>query len=179
MVAAILLERPRVRVRPNHSTSSGMTPLGAAASRGHTFVMHALLRRGAHCDIATSLGDGRRTALMCAASAGRLRATAMLLERGADAAVRDAEGRTAWDAASDHPSVRWLLAAHAAGAASSGGALTSQPAHPAMPHVRLGNVADGPSDPIGGQSRKLGVGGELVPMRASVSVAGRAPPRRG
>jgi hypothetical protein len=63
---------------------------------------------------------------MLAACCGRLRAVAMLLERGADARVRDAWGRTAWEVSGVHPRVRWLLGWWSGGGAlnTAGGALT-------------------------------------------------------
>lgn len=170
-MAAVLLERPLVRLRPNHTSRAGVTPLGAAAIRGHSFVIHALLRRGAHCDVSTSAAAGRSTPLMLAASAGRLRAVALLLERGSDATLRDVRGRTAWDRATGHPRVQWLLAAHAAGAAS-GGALAAARAHPAAVHVSLGAGAVGDAPVLAGQRGVLGVGSGLAPLQSS------APARR-
>uniref|UniRef100_A0A7S0K0I8 Ankyrin repeat domain-containing protein n=1 Tax=Cafeteria roenbergensis TaxID=33653 RepID=A0A7S0K0I8_CAFRO len=153
-------------MRPNHTSGAGVTPLGAAALRGHTFVIHALLRRGAHCDVSTSAEAGRVSPLMLAAGAGRLRAVALLLERGSDASLRDVNGRTAWDRAAGHPRVQWLLAAHAAGAAS-GGALAAARAHPAAVHVRLDNSAAGDAPVMEGQREAVGVGSLLAPLQAS------------
>jgi ankyrin repeat protein len=165
LVAAVLLERPRVRLRPNHTSDAGFTPLGAAASRGHTFVMHSLMLRGANPKIPTTLKHGSKPPLMQAAEQGQLKAVAMLLERGADPTEADSRGKRAWDCARDHPRVQWLLAAFGAGAAA--GSLTAFPGHPAALHVPAGGRPQALAEPLPSQQAVQAMGGRLVPLRAS------------
>jgi hypothetical protein len=75
-------------------------PVALAARRGHLDVLRLLLEGGAQ---AAPEGDPREapTALMEAASAGHQEAVALLLEFGADPALRDREGRTAADYATE------------------------------------------------------------------------------
>lgn len=63
-----------------------------------------------------------RTALFAAAEAGRDRVVKHLLERGADAAIKDAAGKTALDAARNPPAVAPAAAAAAAAGGGGGGA---------------------------------------------------------
>jgi len=75
-------------------------PVALAARLGHVTVLRLLLERGAQ---AAAEGDPREapTALMQAAAANRQDAIALLLEFGADPALRDREGRTAADYATE------------------------------------------------------------------------------
>lgn len=75
-------------------------PVALAARLGHMTVLRLLLERGAQ---GAPEGDPREapTALMQAAAAGRQDAIALLLEFGADPALRDREGRTAADHATE------------------------------------------------------------------------------
>ena len=75
-------------------------PVALAARLGHLTVLRLLLERGGQ-DAAE--GDPREapTALMQAAAAGRQDVIALLLEFGADPALRDREGRTAADYATE------------------------------------------------------------------------------
>ncbi len=75
-------------------------PVALAARLGHVAVLRLLLERGAQ---ASAEGDPREapTAMMQAAAAGRQDAIALLLEYGADPALRDREGRSAADYATE------------------------------------------------------------------------------
>jgi ankyrin repeat protein len=75
-------------------------PVALAARLGHIEVLRLLLERGAQ---GSAEGDPREapTALMQAAAANRQDAIALLLEFGADPALRDREGRTAADYATE------------------------------------------------------------------------------
>ncbi len=75
-------------------------PVALAARLGHVAVLRLLLERGAQ---AAAEGDPCEapTALMQAAAANCQDAIALLLEFGADPALRDREGRTAADYAAE------------------------------------------------------------------------------
>lgn len=134
MVCACLLDRAKARVRPNHVTRTNLSPLGVAAAFGHTFVMHALLKRGALIDFAAE--PERLTPLMFAARTGQLKAIAFLLEQGADARLVDAEGRDAWSHAREFPRAQHLLSSFRF--TRTTGFVTAAPAHPAALHVPRG-----------------------------------------
>jgi len=74
----------------------GTAPLALAARLGRIEVLRALLEAGALRRPVADPG-GAPSALMEAAAAGNADAVALLLEHGADAALRDREGRTAAD----------------------------------------------------------------------------------
>jgi ankyrin repeat protein len=90
------------------SGSQGCTALMIAASRGHRDSVQALLGKAARVDEAT---DAKRTALMLTTDGPVIRA---LLQKGAAADLRDAEGKTAlmWaieDPRTDTDAVRALI----------------------------------------------------------------------
>lgn len=142
-VVPVLIERPAVRVRPNHPLqASTPSPLAVAAAHGHLFVMAALLRRGASPNYAPP--PTKLSALMCAAAGGHLKAVALLLAHGAQPTQKDAEGRTAWDiaGAAGQTDVQILLARVSHGGAA--GLVTPNPKHPGQLHVDRGTTGSVP-----------------------------------
>ncbi|MCO6416272.1 ankyrin repeat domain-containing protein [Siccirubricoccus sp. KC 17139] len=89
----------------------GTDPVVLAARHGRVEVLRLLLQAGG---VAQAEGDpdGPPTALMAAAEAGQEEAVALLLEYGADPALRDRQGRTAADLAeaAGHHALRRRLA---------------------------------------------------------------------
>jgi ankyrin repeat protein len=85
-------------------------PVALAARHGRVEVLRLLIEAGG---LPWTEGDGRATpsALMQAAAAGDAEAVALLLEHGADPALRDQAGRTAADHAAEagHPEVAQQL----------------------------------------------------------------------
>lgn len=80
----------------------GTSPVTLAARLGHPAALAALLEDGvAAWTVETDL-EGPPTALMVAAARGDERCIALLLEHGADPALRDRRGRTAADWAALH-----------------------------------------------------------------------------
>lgn len=95
------------------SAAQNPPPILAAASKGQTEEVKALLNGGARIEATDRNG---RTPLMLAAQHARLETVRLLLARGARADARDAVGNTAWALAmfepegrGDHDSVRKLL----------------------------------------------------------------------
>ncbi|WP_149535254.1 ankyrin repeat domain-containing protein [Siccirubricoccus phaeus] len=92
----------------------GADPVVLAARHGRVAVLRLLLQAGG---VAQPEGDpaGPPTALMAAAAAGQEEAVALLLEHGADPALRDRQGRTAADlaAAAGHHALHRRLATQA------------------------------------------------------------------
>ncbi|WP_232631586.1 ankyrin repeat domain-containing protein [Methylobacterium sp. Leaf118] len=89
---------------PELANDRGQTPLAGAAFKGDAAMVRLLLDRGAQVDgtgggAGDGAGDGTRTALMIAAMFDRTEIVALLLERGADPARRDAAGLSAADLA--------------------------------------------------------------------------------
>ncbi|MDN3565745.1 ankyrin repeat domain-containing protein [Paeniroseomonas aquatica] len=96
-VAEMLAADPHLAApRPGEAAD----PVALAACHGHLAVLRLLLDRGA---MGAAEGDPREapTALMAAAGAGQQEAVALLLEHGADPALRDPVGRTAADHATE------------------------------------------------------------------------------
>jgi ankyrin repeat protein len=78
--------------------ADGSLPLALAARLGFVEVLRALLAAGAAVDgRAREAGEGAPTPLMEAAAAGEEQAVALLLEAGADPALRDRDGLSAAD----------------------------------------------------------------------------------
>ncbi|KAF0693601.1 Aste57867_15466 [Aphanomyces stellatus] len=71
----------------------GFTPLYLAAMKDHHRVVQCLLRRGARTEVVC---NKRRTAIMIAASRGRLKTVEVLLAFKANVDVKDERGATAW-----------------------------------------------------------------------------------
>ena len=96
-VAAMLAADPSLAAPRSGQAAD---PVALAARHGHLAVLRLLLERGA---MEAAEGDPREapTALMAAASAGQQDAVALLLEHGADPALRDPAGRTAADLATE------------------------------------------------------------------------------
>ncbi|RYJ03360.1 MAG: ankyrin repeat domain-containing protein [Acetobacteraceae bacterium] len=96
-VAAMLAADPSLAAPRSGQVAD---PVALAARHGHLAVLRLLLERGA---MEAAEGDPREapTALMAAASAGHQDAVALLLEHGADPALRDPAGRTAADLATE------------------------------------------------------------------------------
>jgi ankyrin repeat protein len=94
-VAARLAEDPRLAAP---CRGDGTDPVALAARHGRLEVLRLLLEAGG---AAAPEGDPRAapTALMRAAAAGAADAVALLLQYGADPALRDPAGRTAADIA--------------------------------------------------------------------------------
>jgi ankyrin repeat protein len=78
---------------PNRRNDLGRTALMFASSYGFIGVAQALLDGGADTNVVPT-DQTRWTALMAAACAGRADVIRLLLERGADAALRDSNGQT-------------------------------------------------------------------------------------
>lgn len=96
-VAAMLAKDPQLAApRPGKAAD----PVALAARHGHLAVLRLLLERGA-MEAAEGDAQAAPTALMAAAGAGQQDAVALLLEHGADPALRDAAGRTAADHATE------------------------------------------------------------------------------
>ena len=77
------------------------TVLGEYALGGKTSAVELLLTHGAAIDVQdVAYGD---TALHKAATNGNLEVVQLLVERGADATVRNKQGQTAYDAAAEYP----------------------------------------------------------------------------
>ncbi|GGC42755.1 hypothetical protein GCM10011504_21500 [Siccirubricoccus deserti] len=93
-VAARLAEDPQLAA----PRGDGTDPVALAAQHGRLEVLRLLLEAGG---VAPPEGDTRQapTPLMRAAAAGAADAVALLLQYGADPALRDLEGRTAADLA--------------------------------------------------------------------------------
>lgn len=98
---------------PNRKNDLGRTALMFPSSYGFIGVARALLDAGADVNVVPT-DDTRWTALMAAACAGRADVTQLLLERGADSALKDSKGRTALACArnNDHSDVVKILRAH-------------------------------------------------------------------
>jgi ankyrin repeat protein len=94
-VAARLAEDPALAAPGG---DDGTDPVALAARHSRLEVLRLLLEAGATTAAARN-GREAPTALMRAAAAGAADAVALLLQHGADPALRDAEGRTAADLA--------------------------------------------------------------------------------
>jgi uncharacterized protein len=97
---------------PNRRNDLGRTALMFASSYGFTAVARALLDGGADPNVVPA-DRTRWTALMAAACAGRADVTQLLLERGANAALKAANGQTPLACArgNDHADVVKILRA--------------------------------------------------------------------
>ena len=80
---------------PKHQ-AAGLTPLVAAAARGRSLELEAVLRLGASCECCDSEGA---TPLMHAAHAGHARCAEALVTAGADVNAMDRKNHTALDRA--------------------------------------------------------------------------------
>ena len=96
-VATMLAADPGLAA-PHPGTAAD--PVALAARHGHLAVLRLLLERGA-LDVAEGDPTEAPSALMAAAGAGKPEAVALLLEHGADPALRDPAGRTAADHATE------------------------------------------------------------------------------
>jgi ankyrin repeat protein len=89
----------------NLHKSEMLTPLLAAAARGHTKAVRLLLKTG---DPGERTLSGR-TALHLACAGGRLAMVRALVKAGADPEAKDAEGNTCREAASGHSKIERFL----------------------------------------------------------------------
>lgn len=96
--------------RVDTGDNSGKTPLWMAAGTGAMLAIMILHEHGARLDAAEH--NHGLTPLMIAAMHGRIGSVDTLLKLGADAALKDNEGRTAGDLALDH--LDFNLGAHVA-----------------------------------------------------------------
>jgi len=114
----------------------GTSPVTLAARLGHNAALAALLEAGVAAWTVESDPEGPPTAMMLAAARGDAEAVVLLLEHGADPALRDRHGRSAadWARAQGHAE---LAARLEAGSEAErlvwSGAPTDQGAGPAMP----------------------------------------------
>jgi ankyrin repeat protein len=97
---------------PRARRSSGAHALDSAAQEGHLAVVDLLIAHDAR--LLDLPGAGERTALMAAASAGRLDVVQRLLSLGADPRLRESEGTQAldWAAQNGHRAVADALLTH-------------------------------------------------------------------
>jgi uncharacterized protein len=97
-----LADRPGLAGLP---LEDGTSPVTLAARLGRVDALRALLEAGVAASTPEGDPDGAPTALMVAAARGEEDAVSLLLEHGADPALRDRRGRTAadWAKAHGHP----------------------------------------------------------------------------
>jgi len=100
--------RRRLADRPDLASlplPDGTSPVTLAARMGRVEALRTLLETGAAAWTPEGDPDGAPTALMVAAARGEDAAVSLLLEHGADPALRDRQGRTAadWAKAHGHP----------------------------------------------------------------------------
>jgi hypothetical protein len=100
VLSGFLLAACLPRLAPAQIAEDPATPLRAAASKGDTARVSALLAHGLPVDGAD---PGGRTALMLAAQQGRAEAVRLLLSKGANPGLRDKTGFTAWGLATFSP----------------------------------------------------------------------------
>ena len=97
-VAAVLLEYGETYI--HSGDGSGMCPLHLAAMQGDVALLETLLPFAGKDDLDATDGQGR-TALLLATLEGHAEVVALLLESGADAAVKDSDGSDARSWATD------------------------------------------------------------------------------
>lgn len=94
----------------NKQNTDGLTPVMAAAMNGHIAALRVLYENNADINLQTA--KDRHTALMLTVMTKQKESLKVLLEMGANAALRNARGDTALDMAQDKPEITHLLAPH-------------------------------------------------------------------
>jgi ankyrin repeat protein len=112
--AKISMALMRAGADVNVADSNGETALWAAATTGPDEVFDELLRRGANPNVrVTAMGFPGYTPLHMAAYSGSTKKVALLLQYGADPAIRNDEGQTPLDITNvKFEEVRKLLYSH-------------------------------------------------------------------
>lgn len=158
-------EEATMAADPERPPKLGLTPLIAAAQRGHADVVGVLLAAGAKVNVADTRG---RTPLMAAVEAGDAESVSLLLARNADVLAVDDTGRSAldmarqgsrWDlvrviSARAEPTATEPTATESTATESTTTSKTAEPAPPETTATRLSNEAMPPVAPRKSAARK-------------------------